>query len=146
MRRLLNRDRSSLGNKAKADLPAAGQLDVNLGEKLRIEQRTMLHPVASVDPEAHAKASRLCLAPGCFDRASASVSIIRPIDTEGRPQRSSSRFRNPKSKLALWAMSGSGDEVEQPVRLLGEPGLVGQEDRRRVREPLQPRTACRVPG
>ena len=45
-------------------------------------------------------------APGCRTRASATVQTIRSIATSERPHFCSSWLRKPKSKLALWAISG----------------------------------------
>src|SRR3954454_7849932 len=48
-----NADR--FGNQAKANLSATGELDVDLGQKLRIKQRAMLDPMTSVDAKAYAQ-------------------------------------------------------------------------------------------
>ena len=39
----------------EADLAPTRQLDINLGEKLCVEQRSVLDPMAAVDAEAHAQ-------------------------------------------------------------------------------------------
>ena len=44
----------SLGNKAKADLSAAGQLDIDLGKQLRVEQCPVLDSLRPVDSEPRA--------------------------------------------------------------------------------------------
>src|SRR4051794_24538639 len=46
---LLNRNTAGLGNQAEPDLAAAGQLDIDLREELRVEQRAVLHSVTAVD-------------------------------------------------------------------------------------------------
>ena len=48
-------DAARFGNQAKPDLAAAGELDIDLGEQLRIEQGAVLDAVAAVDSEAHAQ-------------------------------------------------------------------------------------------
>ena len=124
-----------VGDQAKADLPAAGQLDIDLREQLRVEQRAMLDALASDRlRSACTSASRLCLAPGWRVRASTSVSTIRLMQTEARPQRSSSWLRKPKSKLALCATSG-----ESPMNSSSSSALSakrGLSDRKIVAEPV----------
>ena len=44
-----------VGDQAEADLAAAGQLDIDLGEQLRVEQSAVLDALAAVDPEARAQ-------------------------------------------------------------------------------------------
>ena len=130
--RLLHRDRSGLGDQPKTDLPPASELDIDLREKLRVEQRAVLHAVAAVDPEAHAQARRGCASrPGACDRASVSVSTMR-LHRHRRTGRSvsSSKLRKPKSKLGIVGdQRRILDEVEQLVDLFDEARLVGQEDR-----------------
>ena len=50
-----HRNAARVGDKAKADLPSTSQFDINLGQKLRVEEGTVLHPVASIDPKPHAE-------------------------------------------------------------------------------------------
>ena len=56
--------RVGVGDQAEADLPAAGQLDIDLREQLRVEQGAMLDPVAAVDAEAHAQGVEAVLGAG----------------------------------------------------------------------------------
>ena len=58
-------DRQSLGvgDEAKADLTAARQLNIDLRKQLSIEQRAVLDPVTSVDPEADAQGIEAVLGP-----------------------------------------------------------------------------------
>src|SRR3954463_518672 len=44
-----------LGDEGEADLPAAGQLDIDLREQLRVEQGAMLDPLRAIDAEAGAE-------------------------------------------------------------------------------------------
>src|SRR5215213_5491984 len=46
---------ADFGHQSKADLPSAGQLDIDLRKQLRIEQGAVLHAMAAVDSEAHAQ-------------------------------------------------------------------------------------------
>src|SRR4051812_23813755 len=48
-------DGARFGDQAKADLPTTGQLDINLCQQLRVEQRAMLDAMAAVDPEPNAQ-------------------------------------------------------------------------------------------
>src|SRR4051794_13831670 len=48
----------------EADLPAAGQLDIALGEKLGVDQRAMLDSKAAVDSEAAAERVEAVLGAG----------------------------------------------------------------------------------
>ena len=54
-RRRLNGHTAGIGNQAKPDLPSARQLYIDLREKLGIEERSVLHAVAAIDAETHAK-------------------------------------------------------------------------------------------
>ena len=80
-----------LGDQGKADLAAAGQLDIDLGEQLRVEQRAMLDALRAVDAEARAERVEAVLGArewragrGRACRSSASV------QTSGRPHAPSS--------------------------------------------------------
>lgn len=53
-----------LFDKPEADLPAAGQLDIDLSEQLRVEQSAVLDPVAAVDSEAGAQGIETVLGAG----------------------------------------------------------------------------------
>src|SRR5436190_5415682 len=44
-----------VGDQAQSDLPPAGQLDIDLGEQLGIEQRAMLDALRPVDPKPGAQ-------------------------------------------------------------------------------------------
>ena len=68
------------------------------------------------------------MAPGCLVRARLQR-IDHPAHADrGRPQRSSSKLRKPKSKPALWATAANPREIEQFPDLFAEPRLVGKED------------------
>ena len=43
-----------LGDQAETDLAAAGELDIDLGEQLRVEQSAMLDALRAVDAETRA--------------------------------------------------------------------------------------------
>ena len=55
--------RVGISNKAEADLPATRQLDVYLGEQLRIEEGAMLDAEAAVHAESCAKRVEAMLRP-----------------------------------------------------------------------------------
>ena len=50
----------------QADLPAAGQLDIELREQLRVEQRAVLDPLRAIDAEAGAERIEAVLGAGEF--------------------------------------------------------------------------------
>ena len=79
-----------VGDQAKADLPAAGQLDIDLREQLRVEQGAVLDAVGAVDAEAHAQGIEAVLGarvPG----AGESERVAHPGHAHrGRPHGSSS--------------------------------------------------------
>src|SRR5947208_2979637 len=52
---------AGVGNKSKADLASTGELDIDLGEELRVEQRAVFYPIAAVDSEAHAQSVQAVL-------------------------------------------------------------------------------------
>ena len=82
---------ASIGDQAKPDLAPAGQLDIDLGEQLRVEQGAMLDAVAAVDPEAHAQGIEAVLGAGMAGpREGQRVDASGVMQTGGRPQRSSS--------------------------------------------------------
>lgn len=51
----IDQDTARIGDQAKSYLPSAGELDIDLREKLGIEQRAVLHAMAAVDTEADAE-------------------------------------------------------------------------------------------
>src|SRR4029450_13942321 len=57
-------DGAGTGTQRQADLAAASQLDIDLGEKLRVEQGAVLDPLAAVDPEARAQGVEAVLGAG----------------------------------------------------------------------------------
>ena len=137
----LRRRLRSLGGKRETDLATAGQLDIALGEELRVDQRAMLYAQAAVDAEAGAERIKAVL--GARDAAAAratSVSTMRVRQTSARPQAPSSWLRKPKSKLALWATSGlspmkssSSSQRSCEARLVGEEGVAEAVDHLRPR-------------
>ena len=50
----------------QADLPPAGQFDIKLGQQFRVEQRSVLHPVAAVDAVARAQGIKRQFGTGMF--------------------------------------------------------------------------------
>lgn len=48
-------DAGCLGDQAQADLPAAGQLHIDLRKKLGVEECSVLHAMTTVDSEPHAQ-------------------------------------------------------------------------------------------
>ena len=77
-------DASGVGDQAEADLAAAGQLDIDLREQLRVEQRAMLDALAAVDAEPRAQGVEAVLGtgvPGCA--RARNVSTIRLMQTDG---------------------------------------------------------------
>ena len=57
-------DAGRIAEQAEADLPPSGQLDIDLGEQLRIEQGAMLDALAAVDAETCAERIETVLGPG----------------------------------------------------------------------------------
>src|SRR3954468_21525039 len=62
--RRLHRDRSRLSDQAQPDLAAASQFDIDLREKLSVEQRAVLDAMTAVDPKAHAQGVEAVLGAG----------------------------------------------------------------------------------
>ena len=80
--RCCDRNAASFGDEAEADLPPAGQFDIDLREQLRVEQRAVLDALAAIDAEAHAQGVEAVLRAGVLRaRASVSVSTIRLMHT-----------------------------------------------------------------
>ena len=128
-----HRDAAGVGDQAEPDLPAAGQLDIDLREQLRVEQGAVLDAVAAVDPEAHAQGVEAVLGarmPGA--RKGQRVDHPAACRPAARPQRSSSKLRKPKSKPALCATSGessmnsSSSSACSAKRGLSDRKMVGQ--------------------
>src|SRR4051794_5696209 len=136
--RLANDDRAlggvhghalGVGHQPKADLTAAGQLDINLGEQLSVEQCAVLHALAAVDSEAHAQGVEAVLGPRMpgpgehqrvdhsaqrHARSAAALELeIEEAEVEARIMRDQRRIL---------------DEVEQLLGLVREARLVGEEN------------------
>ena len=128
LRRSEQGDAARIGDQAEADLPPAGQLDIDLGKQLRVEQRAVLDAVAAVDAEAHAQRIEAVLGAGVpgagerqrvdhavhADRRAAATFelVIEEAEVEAGIVRDERRIL---------------DELEQLLGLLGEARLVGQE-------------------
>src|SRR5215212_2687492 len=61
---LLDGDAAGVGDEAEPDLAPAGQLDIDLGEELCVEERAVLHAMAAVDSETHAQGVEAVLGAG----------------------------------------------------------------------------------
>ena len=85
----------------EADLPPAGQLDIDLGEQLCIEQRAVLDPVAAIDPVAGAQGVERVLGAG-MAAAGERQRVDHPLERKpGWPQAPSSKLRKPKSNCGV---------------------------------------------
>src|SRR4051794_25292209 len=82
--RLLDRDAACFGHQAEPDLAAAGQLDIDLREKLGIEQGAVLNPVAAIDPEADTQSVEATLGAG-MPGAREGQGVDHPVHSDRRP-------------------------------------------------------------
>src|SRR5947208_11058626 len=83
-RRLLDRNCASVGNQPEADLTSTGELNIDLREQLRVEQRAVLHAVATVDAETHAQSVEAVLGAG-MARAGERQRVDHPMQADRRP-------------------------------------------------------------
>src|SRR5690606_9852175 len=59
-------DDDRLGGEPEPDLPPAGELDIDLGEQSRVDQRAVLDPDRAIDAEARAQGIEAVLGAGEF--------------------------------------------------------------------------------
>lgn len=119
---------AALGHERKADLPAAGQFDIELREQLSIEQRAVLDAMAPVDPVARAERVQAVLG-ARMQRAGNRDAVDHAAQVNGLPaaalqlgiQEAEVEPRIVRDQL------GVAQKGEQRFRLTAEQRLVGQE-------------------
>ena len=129
-----DRDRSRFRDQAEPDLTAAGQLDIDLGEQLRIEQCPVLDAVAAVDAEPYAQGIKAVLGAGML-RARQHQRIDHAVHADGVAA-APLELEIEEAEIKPGVVRderGILDEVEQFVDPLEEPRLVRQEQ---VAEPV----------
>src|SRR5690606_30352748 len=136
--RQLGRCRAGIRRQGKPDLPAAGELDIDLREQLRVEERAVQHAVTAVDPVTHAKRVermlRARMAPprerervdhtldDDFGMAASTELVVEKAEIELRVMRDERRVLQEIEqfeRMLVKALLIGKEGVRQPVDLLG---------------------------
>ena len=116
------------GDQGEADLAAAGQLDIDLGEQLRVEQRAVLDPLRAIDAEAGAERVEAVLRAGEF-LAGEAQRADHPRHAHRRPS-ARSELMVDEAEIEDGIVRDErriADEGEQFLAAVGEARLVGKE-------------------
>src|SRR6476661_747543 len=125
----IDRYAACVGNEAQTDLPPAGQLDVDLREKLRVEQGTVLHAMTAIDPEAHAQGVEAVLR-ARVPHARELKRVAHTLHADRRPA-AALELVIEKAEIERRIVRDQRrilEEVEQLLGALGEARLVRKED------------------
>src|SRR5688572_18034277 len=133
-----DRDRrgAGLGSEREADLPAAGELDIDLREQLGVEQRAVQHTVAAVDAVTHVQRVERMLG-ARMAAACEHQRVDHPLEPDGG-MAAGVELPVEEAEIELRVVGDEGgvtDELEQIDHVLVEALLVGEEG---VAEPVDP--------